>query len=157
MHSLEWTRTGVVRVVLAIPILVLVLSACQSLPGQSILDQLMPEPEPTAKTVCQSSADLEAAIEDLRSTELSEEDLVPLVIKIDTAISEARLLVELVSEELGPTVTDLVVSLQGLRTTVETLDEQETLGAGIALIGESITQIGEAMDALALQLRTRCP
>lgn len=157
MHSLESSRAGVARAVLFLSVFALILSACQSLPGQSILDQLMPEPEPTAKTVCQSSADLQAAIEDIRSTELSEEGLVPLVIKIDTAVSEARLLVELVGEELRPEVTDLVASLQGLRTTVESLDEQETLGAGITLIGESLIQIGKAMDALALELQTRCP
>jgi hypothetical protein len=157
MHSLESSRAGVARAVLVLSILVLILSACPSLPGQSILDQLMPEPEPTTKTVCQSSADLQAAIEDIRSTELSEEGLLPLVVKIDTAVSEARLLVELVGEELRPEVTDLVASLQGLRTTVESLDEQGTLGAGITLIGESLIHIGEAMDALALELQTRCP
>jgi hypothetical protein len=40
---------------------------------------------------------------------------------------------------------------------VDELSDQPTAGAQLASIGESITQIGNAMDALSVALRTPCP
>ena len=54
-------------------------------------------------------------------------------------------------------VSDLTVSLQDIRVTVDGLDDMESTGAQIAAVGETITNIGISMDALGTQLRTSCP
>jgi hypothetical protein len=76
---------------------------------------------------------------------------------VDAALGEAQLLAELVVDEYQPLVEDTIVALQELRDVGEQVREQETLGAGIATIGEAITEVGEAMDALTLGLREPCP
>ena len=52
---------------------------------------------------------------------------------------------------------DVIVSMQGLRDISDDMTDDQTLGAQVAIIGESIVEIGESMDALGLQLRERCP
>jgi len=156
------------RAVTAGIFLLLILAACQLLPVPPLTEQLVPAPSlsagllasPTAttdKTVCESSADFQAAIDDLRGTDLWGDGVATLLVRIDAAIDEARLLADLAGAELRPTVGALSVSLQGLRTTVRELDEQETLAAGATAVGASLAQIAEAMDALAVQLQTTCP
>ena len=51
----------------------------------------------------------------------------------------------------------LVTSLQELRATIDGFADEGTLGAGIASVGDAITEIGVAMDALTVALRTPCP
>jgi len=159
------SRSTVLRVSLLVIGLLFVAGACRSLPPGVLAPAAEATPATTAeasavpitKTLCESSADLQVDIEFLRSMELSEDGLVTVLIAADTALDEAHLLADLVAEEYRPLATDLALSLEGLRTTVDMLDREETAGASIAAIGESIVEIGEAMDALTLQLREPCP
>ena len=142
-------------------LLVFALSACRAIPP-GLLDgggepAVEAEPTPVTKTLCESSADLRTDVEFLRTVEVSEDGLLQLIVAIDAALGEARTLALLVGEEYGPLVSDVVVSLQGLRDVAEEVEEQETIGAGIATIGEAITSVGESMDALEVELRDPCP
>lgn len=137
------------------------LSACRAIPP-GLLDgggepAVETEPTPATKTLCESSADLRTDVEFLRTVEVSEDGLLQLIVAIDAALGEARTLALLVGEEYGPLVTDVVVSLQDLRDVTEEIEGQETIGAGIATIGEVITAVGESMDALEVELRDPCP
>ena len=142
-------------------LLLFVLSACRAIPP-GLLDgggepAVEAEPTPVTKTLCESSADLRTDVEFLRSVEVSEDGLLQLIVAIDAALGEARTLALLAGEEYGPLVTDVVVSLQDLRDVTKAIEEQETIGAGIAAIGEVITAVGESMDALEIELRDPCP
>jgi hypothetical protein len=108
-------------------------------------------------TMCQSAADLRLIIGFLQDNSIEEDGLVPELVGAVAALSEARTLLGLVDETYRPLAGDLVAALQDLRTTIDGLSTQETLGAGVAAVGESITQIGLAMDALAVELREPCP
>ena len=117
-------------------------------------------PEPLAiptQTLCESADDLRLIIGFLRGTTISEDGLLPTLVGTIAGLSEARELSGLVGETYGPLVDDLIASLQGLRTTIEGLDDEDTLGARVVEIGEAITDIGNAADALAVELRTPCP
>lgn len=165
MHTNALSHGTVLRASLLVIGLLFVAGACRSLPPGVLAPAAEATPAATAeasavpitKTVCESGADLQVDVEFLRSMELSEDGLITVLFAADTALDEARVLAELVAEEYRPLATDLVLSLEGLRTTVDMLDRQETAGASIAAIGESIVEIGEAMDALTLQLREPCP
>jgi hypothetical protein len=110
-----------------------------------------------AQTMCESASDLGLIIGFLRATSISEDGVVPTVVGAIAGLHEAQDLVGLVDATYRPFVEDLAASLQGLRTTIDGLGDQATLGAGIATIGESITAIGESMDALSVALSTPCP
>jgi hypothetical protein len=110
-----------------------------------------------AQTMCESASDLGLIIGFLRATSISEDGVVPTVVGAIAGLHEAQQLVGLVDASYRPYVEDLAASLQGLRTTIDGLGDQATLGAGIATIGESITAIGESMDALSVALSTPCP
>ena len=135
-------------------ILVFLAGACTILPPGLFAPTATPSPTP--KGVCANQADLLVAIDELRSLDVSEAGVLALGESLDAALTEARLLIEAVGEELRPLVLDLVVSLENLRATVDELADQATLGSKIASIGESLIEIGETMDALEVRLRTRC-
>lgn len=116
--------------------------------------------EPTiapAEAACESAHDLGLIVEFLQDTDVEEDGWLPVLVGGIAGLSEARTLVGLVGETYRPLVNDLVVSLQDVRSTVDELGEMETTGAQIAAIGETIADIGTAMDALSTQLRTSCP
>lgn len=135
--------------------------ACRALPAGFLAPAAGPtadpSPSPVVKTTCESGADLRVDVDFLRSLEIREDGLLSVLVAVDAALGEAQLLVNLVAEEYRPLVVDLVLALQGLRTTAEELADQETVGAGIASIGAAITEIGETMDALTLRLQEPCP
>ena len=111
----------------------------------------------STKTICESADDLRLIIGFLRDTSISEDGVIPVVVGGIAGISEARELAGLVGETLRPPVEVLIVSLQGLRDLSDGFEDDATLGAKIAALGGAITEIGEAMDALSLQLQERCP
>lgn len=115
------------------------------------------DPSPVSKTMCQSGTDLAADIESLRALDVSEDGVVSLIAGVDAALTEARILADLVVDEYQPLVDDTVVALQDLRDVGQELEDVETLGAGVATIGEAITEVGVAMDELGTQLRAPCP
>jgi hypothetical protein len=150
------------------PIIVLALAAALTiLPAAGLLAADATETvEPAATTepslspaqaACDSADDLRLIVGFLRDTDVEEDGWVPLLVGVIAGLSEARTLAGLVDEAYRPLVDDLIVSLQGIRTTVDELGGLETTGARIAAIGETITDIGNAMDALSTQLRTPCP
>jgi hypothetical protein len=159
------SRASLVRAAATLLAVVFVLAACRAIPtglfgsdpeaspGQD------PSPSPTAitKTLCESAADLRVDVDSLRSMELREDGLLSVLVAADAALGEAGTLRVLVAEEYGPYVAELVLALEGLRRTVDDLSAAETVGAGLESIGESIAEIGRAMDVLALELRDPCP
>ncbi len=159
MHNHSLTRPSLARTSVFLVVLLFALSACRALPPGFLAPDATPEPSPTpiAKTMCESGAALRTDIEFLRSLELREDGLVSVLVAVDSALGEARTLGTLVTEEFRPLAVDLVLSLENLRLTVDDLNQQETVGAGLAPIGESIAEIGTAMDALGLELRDPCP
>jgi len=110
-----------------------------------------------AVAACESADDLALIVEFLQDIDVEEDGWVPVLVGAIAGLGEARTLVGLVGETYRPLVDDLVVSLQDVRSTVDELGEMETTGAQLAAIGETITDIGTAMDALSSQLRTSCP
>ncbi len=137
--------------------LLFVAAACSVLPPGLFAVEPAVTASPQPPTVCERGADLRLAIEDLGAVELSETGVLGLLITVEIAVNEARQFGTAVGDEFGPLVADLQTSLQGLQTTLEGMGDEPTLGAKVASVGESITQIGNAMDALAVQLRTPCP
>ncbi len=137
------------------------IAACQAIPTGVFDGDGDPTaeaaPTPTTKTLCESGADLRTDIEFLRAVEVEEDGLVQLIVSVDATLGEARTLALLAGEAYGPLVSDVIVSLQDLRDIADELEQQETLGAGIATVGEAITEVGEAMDMLTLALREPCP
>ena len=159
MNTQHTSRTTAVRLIILVVAGAFVLSACRSLPPGFLAPDADPtaSPEPIDKTMCESGAELATDIAFLRSLELSDDGLVAVLVAVDSALGEARVLADLAVEELGPMAIDLVLALEGLRDTVDGLSQQETVGSGIADIGVSIAEIGTAMDQLTLELRDPCP
>lgn len=151
MDSLSRLRT-----VALLATVLFVVSACELLAAGFAVEP-RPTPSPEPPTLCQSADSLGAAVEALREVDLDEVGALGVKETIDTTLEEARQFSTVVGDEFRPLVDDLVASLQDLRVTVDGLGDQATLGAAVASIGESITQIGNAMDALAVGLRTPCP
>ena len=114
-------------------------------------------PTPVNKTMCQSGEDLAVDVAFLRSIDVSEDGVLSLIVGVDTALGEAQLLADLGVDEYRPLVEDTIVALQDLRDVGDDARDQETIGAGVAIIGEAITDVGEAMEALETQLREPCP
>jgi hypothetical protein len=109
------------------------------------------------EAMCESAADLRLIIAFLRDTDVSEDGWLPVFVGTIAALSEARQLAGSVDQTYRPLLDDLIGTLEGLRSTIADLDELETVGSQLAVIGEAITDIGLAMDALSVQLRTPCP
>lgn len=153
-------RPGVVLALVLIVSLSLASPAAALGAEGSAVPEAAASPVPTltpAEALCESATDLRLIVQFLQATDVSEDGWLPLVVGAIAGLSEARTLAGLVGDTYRPLVDDLVVSLQDLRVTVESLEGMATVGAQIAAIGEAITDIGNAMDALAIQLRTRCP
>ena len=109
-----------------------------------------------AEAACASASDLQLIIEFVVDAVEDEAGLLPVGIGVIAGVNEAQDLLALVGETYRPLVEDLVVSLQDLRDTIGDLDELDTAGAKLAVIGESVTGIGLAMDSLGIQLRAGC-
>jgi hypothetical protein len=120
--------------------------------GASLAPTLAP-----ADAVCQSADDLRLIVGFLRDTDPSVDGWVPVLVGVIAGLSEARQLAGSVGETYRPLVDDLIASLEGLRATVDGLGDQGTAGAQLAAIGDAITDIGNAMDSLSLQLQAPCP
>ena len=140
----------------------IVASSLTALPGGLLAQEPSASPgaqvtlEP-AVAACESADDLRLIIDFLRNTDTTEDGWLPVFVGAVAGLSEARQLAGLLGDTYRPLLDDLIASLEGLRTTVEQLDGQETVGAQLAVIGEAITGIGNAMDALTVELRTPCP
>lgn len=118
------------------------------------------EPGPTltpAEAACESASDLRIIVGFIDESLEDEAGLVPLAIGVLAGVSEARDLVGLVGETYRPLAEELLLSLQGLRDTLGALDDLETGGARLAAVAGSVEEIGLALDALTVQLRTGCP
>ena len=110
-----------------------------------------------AELMCESAEDLRMIVGFLRDTDASEDGWLPIFVGAVAALSEARDLAASAGDTYRPSVDELIDALEGLRATAQELGELDTAGARIAAIGESITAIGNAMDALSVGLRTPCP
>ena len=129
-----------------------------AVPASVMAQDASPEPETDPATaVCESAADLRLVIGFLQDTSISEDGLIPVAVGGIAGVSVARELAAQVGETLSPHVEDVIVSLQGLRDISDEVSDDDTLGARVAILGASIVEIGEAMDALSLQLQERCP
>jgi hypothetical protein len=106
--------------------------------------------------LCQSVDDLRLIVGFLRETSISEDGVIPVVVASIAGLAEAHTIAGLVGETYRPLVVDLTAALQDLRTTIDELGGQATVGAGIAEIGGAITEVGNAMDAIGQQLAS-CP
>lgn len=111
----------------------------------------------TAEAVCASADDLRLIVQFLRDTDTSVDGWLPILVGAIAGISEGRELLGLVDDTYRPLVDDLVVSLEGLLSITDELRGQETVGAQVATLGEAITAVGNAMDALTVAVREPCP
>jgi hypothetical protein len=140
----------------------IVASSLTALPSGLLAQEPSTSPESLASlepavAACESADDLRLIADFLRDTDTSEDGWLPVFVGAVAGLSEARQLAGLLGDTYRPLVDNLIASLEGLRTTVEQLDGQETVGAQLAVIGEAITDIGNAMDALSVELQTPCP
>ena len=106
--------------------------------------------------MCESAADLALYVGFLRSQSLSDDGLLPIVVGAVASLAEARRLAPLVADTYRPLLDDLVAGIEAVGTAARGLRDGETIGQGIADLGMSITELGVAMDALSVQLQTRC-
>ena len=106
--------------------------------------------------MCESAADLRLYIGFLRDQSIRD-DVVPVLVGAAASLYEARTLAGLVSDTYRPLVDDLVRSLSDLVAAVRGFRDQGTVGAGLVQIGEAISGVGTAMDALSVALREPCP
>ncbi len=107
--------------------------------------------------MCQSAADLRLYLGFVRAQTVSEDGLVPILVGVAASIAEADRLLGLVSETYRPLVGELAASLRELGMTTRGIRDEGTIGAGLARLGEAITRVGLAMDALSVALREPCP
>jgi hypothetical protein len=126
-------------------------------PGAASPAASVPADGAAGLTACQSAADLRLYVGFLRSQSLSEDGLVPILVGIAATVYEADRLLGLVDATYRPLVAELVASARALGTSVRELRASETIGAGLAQLGEAITRLGLAMDALSTALREPCP
>ena len=166
MNTQTASTTGIARGRIIVLALILAVSFSSVLPSGLLAVESSPMPgavaslEPTlapAEAACQSADDLRLIIGFLRETDPSVDGWVPVIVGAIAGLSEARQLAGLVGDTYRPLVDDLVISLEGLRTTLDEVEGQATAGAQLAAVGEAITAIGNAMDALSVQLQTDCP
>lgn len=109
-----------------------------------------------APTLCESASDLALYVRFLGDQSLSEDGIVPILVGVAASIFEAQRLAGLIDATYRPLIAELRAALEELGVTARGIRDGATVGAGIADLGRSITRIGEAMDALGTQLRTRC-
>lgn len=109
-----------------------------------------------APTLCESAADLALYVRFLGDQSLSEDGVVPILVGAAASIYEAQRLAGLIDATYRPLIAELRAALEELGGTARSIRDGATVGAGIADLGRSITRVGEAMDALSTQLRTRC-
>ena len=166
MHSSRPARPGATRGLTITLALTVAVSLMAALPTGILAQDSTEAAESTAsaepsltpaQAACQSVDDLTLIVGFLQSIDIDEDGWVPVVIGAIAGISEARALAGFVGEVYRPLVEDLIISLQAIRTTAAELSEMETTGSQIAAVGETITEIGIAMDALSTQLRASCP
>jgi len=121
-------RTERIRIVVTLLIALLSLSAlASSVAAQE--ESSAPAATPTAaESACASAEDLAFVISFIGDSIESESGLVPLGIGVVAAVGE----------------------------TMGALEDLDTAGAKLASTGEAVADIGNAMDALTVQLRTRC-
>ena len=143
-------------VALAVPWAVAPAAAQDASPGAAALAS----PAPTSldgRTLCESADRVRLIVGFLRETSISDDGVIPVVVGVIAGLSEARTLAALVDATYRPLVDDLTRSLQALQATVQDRGEQTTVGAQIASIGEAVAAVGNAMDALSVELRMPCP
>jgi len=160
MENTRNVRTRLERTRVLVLMLVVALLSVLALALPVAAQDASPDPSasPTAaEAACQSASDLEVILGFVIDSVEAESGLVPVGIGVIAALSEARTLVQLVGEAYRPLVQDLIVSLQDLRATIGDLDDLDTAGAKLAVVGETVVDIGNAMDAVSMQLRTGCP
>jgi hypothetical protein len=159
MHIDRTAVPGATRGLKATLALTLAASLIAALPAGLLAQDATEAPESTApvEAACESADDLGLIVEFLQDTDVEDDGWLPVIVGAIAGVSEAQTLVGLVGETYQPLVSDLIVSFQGVRVTVEELEDMETTGAQIAAVGETIAEIGNSMDALATQLRERCP
>ena len=166
MNAPTAPTTGLARVRVILLALIVAASFLATAPAGLLAVESSPLPEagasldPTlapADAVCQSASDLALIIDFLRGTDPSVDGWVPVLVGVIAGLSEARDLAGFAGDTYQPLVDDLTASLEGLRATIDELGDQATVGAQLAAIGEAITDIGNAMDSLAVQLQTPCP
>jgi hypothetical protein len=155
-------RTSLARGRVIVLACLIVASSLTALPGGLFAQEPSAPPASLASlepgvAACESADDLRLIIDFLRDTDTSEDGWLPVFVGAIAGLSEARQLAGLLGDTYRPLVDDLVASLEGLRLTVAELDGQETVGAQLVVIGEAITDIGNAMDALSVELQTPCP
>lgn len=130
--------------------------------GADASPQPSPDSSPAAAMTpadvgCDSLDDLRLIVEFLQGTDVGEEGWLPVFVGVVAGLSEARQLADALGETYRPLVDDLIAALEGLAAAVSALRESETIGSGIAAVGGAITDVGNAMDALSVQMRTPCP
>lgn len=108
------------------------------------------------ETMCDSWADLRSYIGFLQSQSLSEDGILPILVGALASLTEARTLLPLVSDTYQPLVGELISSLQDL-VGVAKAGRQGTLGGELVNLGEAVTRVGVALDALSAVLREPCP
>lgn len=113
-------------------------------------------PMDPAAAMCQSASDLRLYIGWLREQNPGEDGWLPVLVGAAAAFAEARTLVGLVDETYRPLASDLMTSLESLRTAVRGLRDEGTVGSRIAELGAAILAIGSSMDALSTALREPC-
>jgi hypothetical protein len=129
-------------------------------PAGTLAADASPSPEASLTPeapACESVEDPQLIVEFLQGSDVSEDGWLPVAVGVIGGLSEARTLAGLVSDVYQPLVDDLATSIQGLGATADELRAEETAGAKVAAVGVAITEVGNAMDALGVQLRTRCP
>jgi hypothetical protein len=160
------TATGIARGRIIVLAVVMAASFSALLPSGLLAVESSPRPGSVAspgpsltpaEAACASADDLRLIVGFLQDTDPSEDGWLPLLVGAIAGLSEAQQLAALVGETYQPLVDDLIASLEGLQTTVEQLGDEGTIGAKLAEIGEAITDIGNAMDALSTQLQEPCP
>lgn len=115
-------------------------------------------PPPTAapRTMCESLADLALYVGFVQDQSLDRDGLLPILVGAAASLAEAKALVPLVAETYRPLVEEFVAALGDL-VTVARAGRDGTLGTELARLGEAITRVGVALDALSLALRVPCP
>jgi hypothetical protein len=166
MYSTRSADPGATRGLTITIALTLAVSLMAALPAGLLAQDSTEAPDATAAAepsvapavaACESADDLGLIVEFLQDIDVEDDGWLPVFVGAIAGLSEARTLLGLVGETYRPLVDDLIVSLQDVRTTVDGFGEMETTGAQVAAIGETITGIGTAMDALSTQVRATCP
>lgn len=137
-------------------LLAFVFGACSVLPPGLFAVTPTTPPAPTPSVVCSSADALQASVDTLGALELSEDELTAIGAQIDVVLGDARQVAEAVGDDLRPLVMDMIVALEGIRGTIDTVQEDGTLGSKIEAVGATLVEIGSATDALEIRFADRC-